>query len=327
MTTCPPTAPLEQGHPAHDPRAFRRSLGQFATGVTVMTTAHGGQLFGMSVNSFAALSLDPALVLWSIRKESTSLAAFREAGHYAVNILAEDQVDLSNLFAKPGDDRFAQVPWAPGRFGAPLLHGAICTFECQLDQVIDGGDHFILVGRVEHYACYRGKPLLFAQGRYSVTEELPPAARGDTPSNQPVTDTAWLEDATMLRQLHFASHLMSARFDRVRQQTGDSIAEFRVYGWLRSHTMHESALRQWLYLGEAELQDALAALQERGHLTRAADGALSLTPAGKAHSERNAGCVKQFEEQLFAGVSAADLQAARRVLRTMVGRAQADATP
>jgi flavin reductase (DIM6/NTAB) family NADH-FMN oxidoreductase RutF len=327
MTTIrPPSEPTEQGHPGDDPRAFRRSLGQFATGVTVMTTSHEGCLYGMAVNSFAALSLDPALVLWSIRKESTSLAAFKNAGHYAVNILAEDQVDLSNLFAKPGDDRFAKAPWSPGRFGAPLLEGVICTFECQLDQVIDGGDHYILVGRVEHYRCYRGKPLLFVQGRYGVTEELPPAPSAELPSPIPATDTAWLEDATMLRQLHLASHLMSSRFDRVRQQTGDSVAEFRIYGWLRSHSLQESMLRQWLYLGENEMQDALASLQSRGHLTREADGSLSLTASGQAHSVRNAECVQQFERHLFSDVSSDDLQAARRVLRAMVIRAQDDAS-
>lgn len=321
MPTHTLTTATERGHPKDDPRAFRRSLGQFATGVTVMTTAHQGQQFGMSVNSFAALSLDPALVLWSIRKESTSLAAFRASGHYAVNILAEDQADVSNLFAKPGDARFSTVPWTPGRFGAPLLDGVICTFECQLHQVIDGGDHDILVGRVEEYACYSGKPLLFAQGRYSATEELPPAPLCET-----VTGAAWLKDATMLRQLHFASHLMSSRFDRARQQTGDSVAEFRIYGWLRSEPMLQSALCQWLYLGDSEMQDALTQLQERGHLTRASDGRLSLTPAGQRHSERNADSVHQFESQMFSDVSPADLQVARRVLRSLVSRAQDDVT-
>lgn len=316
--------PLESGHPSTDFKAFRRSLGQFATGVTVMTTHYQGQNFGMSVNSFAALSLDPALVLWSIRKESTSLEAFRSAGHYAVNILAEDQVDVSNLFAKPGDDRFDKVTWSAGRLGAPLLQGVICTFECQLHEVIDGGDHYILVGHVEHYATYPGKPLLFTQGRYSVTEELTPSNPAAIQDQGGSDEVDWLKDATMLRQLHFSSQLMSSRFENLRAQSGDTVAEFRVYGWLRSQTLPASQLREWLYLGDNEWQDALAELEQRGHLLRQPDGMLSLTPEGIAHSERNAQYVQQFEAHLFSDVTPEEMQITRRVLRKMAHRAKLD---
>jgi flavin reductase (DIM6/NTAB) family NADH-FMN oxidoreductase RutF len=320
MTASPtPPTPLEQGHPADDPRAFRRSLGQFATGVTVMTTAHDGQLLGMSVNSFAALSLDPPLVLWSIRKESQSLPLFQQAGHYAVNVLAESQVDLSNLFAKHSEDRFAKVDWSTGRLGAPLLHGAICTLECRLEQLVDGGDHFILIGRVEHYAVHAGKPLLFAQGRYGLSTDMPPPAAAE---DKPATGAPWLEQATLLRKFHFASHLMSARFDQIRAQTGYSVAEFRVYGWLRSHAMPEAEVRKRIYVGDAELQDAIAAMQARGHLLRGADGVLALTAEGKAQSDRNAEHVKAFEQQMFDGVAPADLDATRRVLRCVIDRAE-----
>lgn len=320
MTACQTLpAPLEQGHPADDPRAFRRSLGQFATGVTVITTAYDGHLLGMSVNSFAALSLDPPLVLWSIRKESQSLATFREAGHYAVNVLSESQVDLSNLFAKNTADRFTKVGWSLGRLGAPLLHGAICTLECQLEQVVEGGDHFIMIGRVEHYAVHAGKPLLFTQGRYGLAAEMPPQP---TPDDRPSCGPQWLQEASLLRHFHVASRLLATGFDQVRAEAGFSVAEFRVYGWLRSRAMPEALLRKHIYVGEAELADAISAMQARGHLLRSGDGQLELTAAGKAASDAVAAHVSGYEKDAFQGVAAADLEATRRVLRSVIDRAE-----
>lgn len=311
-------APKEQGHPSEDLRAFRRSLGQFATGVTVMTTLHGTKQVGMSVNSFAALSLDPPLVLWSIRKESQSLCAFREAGHYAVNILGERQVELSNLFAKSDDNRFSKVRWSEGRFGAPLLDGVIGTLECKLDQLIDGGDHYVLVGRVEHYAIYPGKPLLFSQGQYGVTAELASPTSPECSSGKSVDSPYWLQEATLLRKLHLASRLMSSRFDEVRALTGLSVAAFRVYGWLRLYGMSEADLRKRLFVGDNELQEALTCMQKCGHLLRDNDGILSLTPEGKIQSDRNAEHVHAFESRLFDGLASEDIRATHRTLSYMI---------
>ena len=303
---------LEQGDPAQDPKAFRHCLGQFATGVTVMTTRCGEQLAGMAVNSFAALSLDPPLVLWSIRKASSSLAQFRDGGHYAVNILAQEQVDIANAFGKPGADKFAQVAWAPGRLGAPLLDGAICTLECTLDSVLEGGDHLILVGRVQHYTRRSGKPLLFVQGRYGLAEDMPPAS---APTGVACTRSA--PATSLLRQFHYVSHLMSSRFDMRRQHLGMSVGEFRSYGWLMSRPMAEAELRDCLYLGENEFQEALATMRGRGHLVTDAQGRLQLTPAGLSHAQANADSVHRYEAQLLAGVSRDDLAATLRVIQAL----------
>jgi flavin reductase (DIM6/NTAB) family NADH-FMN oxidoreductase RutF len=101
-----------------DPRAFRRALGNFATGVTVVTAADAsGRKVGVTANSFNSVSLDPPLVLWSIDKRSSSHGVFEEASHFAVNVLAADQIDLSNNFARPRDDRFAEIAYEPGRAG------------------------------------------------------------------------------------------------------------------------------------------------------------------------------------------------------------------
>ncbi|MNF94827.1 p-hydroxyphenylacetate 3-hydroxylase, reductase component [compost metagenome] len=111
----------DQQDAGFDPRAFRRALGNFATGVTIMTAAVGGRKVGVTANSFNSVSLEPALILWSIDKRSTSYEVFNDASHFAVNILAADQIDLSNQFARPKDDKFAGIECEEGAGGAPLF--------------------------------------------------------------------------------------------------------------------------------------------------------------------------------------------------------------
>lgn len=166
-------AAIEHGEPHADARAFRRCLGQFATGVAVMTAQHDGQLAGIVVNSFASLSLDPPLILWSIRRESASLPLFCQAGRFAVNVLSADQLAVSNRFAAARNDKFSGIAWTPGRHGAPLLAGCLAHLECLIEQTLDGGDHLLIVGRVKRYARFGGEPLLFAQGHYAVAQEHP----------------------------------------------------------------------------------------------------------------------------------------------------------
>lgn len=151
-----------------DSRAFRRALGNFATGVTVITASDAaGRKVGVTANSFNSVSLDPPLVLWSIDKRSRSHAVFEAAGHFAVNVLAVDQVELSNTFARPGDDRFAGIEHESGEGGAPLLPGCSARFRCEKFQQIDGGDHWILIGRVLAFDDLGRSPLLYHQGGYS----------------------------------------------------------------------------------------------------------------------------------------------------------------
>ncbi len=121
-----------------DTRAFRRALGNFATGVTVVTAATAnGRKVGVTANSFNSVSLDPPLVLWSIDKRSNSHEVFEEASHFAVNVLAADQIDLSNNFARPKDDRFAEIEYQPGEGGSPVF--ADCAAALPLRKIPAGG--------------------------------------------------------------------------------------------------------------------------------------------------------------------------------------------
>ncbi len=151
-----------------DSREFRNALGRFPTGVCVITANPAGyEPFGMTVNSFASVSLDPALVLWSLQNDSECFAAFEKADKYAVNILAADQMALSNLYAKKGDHALDKAHYTMGRHGTPLIRGALTSFECDIWARYEGGDHTILVGKVEHMQNNAAdNPLLFFSGKY-----------------------------------------------------------------------------------------------------------------------------------------------------------------
>ena len=152
---------------AQQSRALRDTLGQFATGVTVVTTRDAaGQPVGMTVNSFNSVSLDPALVLWSIDKQSLGYKAFTGREHFAVHVLKADQQHISNLFAGRGADKFGQVHWHAGPNDIPQLDDCAAYFHCRLAQCIDGGDHTILLGEVLEFTANGGEPLLFHRGRY-----------------------------------------------------------------------------------------------------------------------------------------------------------------
>ncbi|MDQ4060038.1 MAG: flavin reductase family protein [Pseudomonadota bacterium] len=150
-----------------DHRQLRHALGRFATGVTVVTTrTPGGKLEGLTANSFSAVSLDPPLVLWSLRLNAPSLPSFQESGCFAVNILAAEQCHLARNFATPNKDKFENVAYVPGIGGCPLLTGSLASFECSVETTVMGGDHIIFIGRV-HRAAYRdGEPLIFSAGNY-----------------------------------------------------------------------------------------------------------------------------------------------------------------
>jgi flavin reductase (DIM6/NTAB) family NADH-FMN oxidoreductase RutF len=149
-------------------RDFRLALGSFATGVTVVTArAADGRLAGLTANSFASVSLDPPLVLWSLSRRAPSLGILLAATHFAIHVLAEEQHHLSVRFATAGADKYAGLDVAEGLGGAPLLSGAAAVFECRRRETHDGGDHVIFLAEVERYTHAERPPLLFHRGRYA----------------------------------------------------------------------------------------------------------------------------------------------------------------
>ena len=165
-----PASPAAAGEEGFDTARYRQALGTFATGITVVTTrAPDGTLAGVTCNSFNSLSLSPPLVLWSLRKDSRSLPAFQDAGHFAVNVLAHDQEAVSRTFASRAENRFAQVDHRPGVAGLPLIEGAVSRFQCRLRQEVDGGDHVLFIGEVLDFAHEPRPALVFHEGAYKTT--------------------------------------------------------------------------------------------------------------------------------------------------------------
>lgn len=158
-----------------DHRVLRAALGRFATGVTIITTrTPEDKLEGLTANSFSAVSLDPPLVLWCLKRNAPSLPSFLGSGYFAVNVLAVAQGELAHRFATPHRDKFAGVAHVPGLGGSPLFPDTLAAFECSTESTIDGGDHVIFLGRV-HRACQRdGEPLIFSAGRYGTHSALAP---------------------------------------------------------------------------------------------------------------------------------------------------------
>lgn len=148
-----------------DQRELRDALGCFATGVTVVTTMGPRGPLGMTVNSFASVSLDPPLVLWSPARRSARFPAFEAAAHFAIHVLAEDQRAIADRFARAGED-FERLAWTRGLGDAPLLEGCAARLECAHAAGHDGGDHLIVVGEVKRMVCGDATPLLFHRGRY-----------------------------------------------------------------------------------------------------------------------------------------------------------------
>jgi flavin reductase (DIM6/NTAB) family NADH-FMN oxidoreductase RutF len=162
-----PANELASDNSAIDPRDFRNALGTFATGVTIITAVTpDGKPYGLTCNSFASVSLNPPLVLWSLGMFSNGLSVFQNASHFTVNVLGASQQDLSNRFSKSSEDKFAGVEWTPGLGKAPVLANCVATFQCRAANRYYGGDHIIFLGAVEAYAYNRQEPLLFARGGY-----------------------------------------------------------------------------------------------------------------------------------------------------------------
>ncbi|MDP2004828.1 MAG: flavin reductase family protein [Rubrivivax sp.] len=150
-----------------DPRRLRTALGRFTTGITIVSCVdEAGGYVGLTVNSFNSVSLDPPLVLWSLRRESPNLAAFEAAPRFAVNVLTEAQIGLSRRFASAHAHRFAEGDWTLGAHGTPLLKDGAATFECEFHARHDAGDHRLYIGRVLAFSENASTPLLYRSGHY-----------------------------------------------------------------------------------------------------------------------------------------------------------------
>ena len=214
-------------------RAYRDALGNFATGVTVVTARDpGGFHVGITANSFNSVSLDPPLVLWSLDRRSLSLPSFQSADYFVINVLAADQVALSRRFARRADGgKFERVSFIEARGGAPVLDGCAAHFLCRKSFTHDGGDHLIFVGEVLEYKDHGRPALMFYRGRYAVPDQAPELQRN---AGSRLTSTRFMDDYLDYLLSHAAA-CFQAQFESMLQVAGVGRDEWRILCTLGDH--------------------------------------------------------------------------------------------
>jgi flavin reductase (DIM6/NTAB) family NADH-FMN oxidoreductase RutF/DNA-binding MarR family transcriptional regulator len=310
---------LSEGNPAVDRRAFRQCLGQFATGVTIMTAEAAGQLGGVTANSFSSVSLEPPLVLWSISRASRSFHIFAEANRFAVNILGQDQIRLSQIFSSSEADKFAAVQWSIGKHGTPVLDGVNALLECERVAMHKGGDHVIIVARVLRFATFQGEPLIFAQGRYGIAESHPSLRSISEAAGEGSRDIA--NESSLMNLLFRTYHYVSSNFEDHRRAEGLTQAQVRVLAALYdSPGQTTENLARTIYLGKRDTEDALAELAERSFVIGSPDRTIRLSPAGRKCREAVLARAADFEEEQLAGLTEEEIVKAKRFLSLLISR-------
>lgn len=281
-------------------RALRRTLGQYATGVAVVTAHQAGHSFGMTINSFSAVSLDPPLVSWAIRRSSARLPHFVSAEHFAINVLAQDQVIVSKQFAT-GEATFEDGSWDAGAGGAPLLRGAIARIECVRECVYEGGDHQIILGRVVAHTTQDGRPLVFSQGRYAVTQEFaePAAAPGAACSSNAA---GWDSSVPLMPLLRRAHQRLSNSLEVHRRELDLTVISARVLSLLGERAVAAADLERGANTDALALGDALVELM-RQRCIESSGAAYVITEEGRHRRAALTGRARELYAACFSRYS------------------------
>jgi len=297
-------------------REFRDALGAFATGVTIATTKDpDGKPVGVTASSFNSVSIDPPLVLWSLAKSSLSRATFCDSGHFAVHVLAASQEDLSNRFARSGEDKFAGVDWHEGELGSPVFDQHAALFQCQTRHQYEGGDHIILVGEVINFEARDEAPLLFHGGSYAERRTRP---KGGGRESVDIEHGRFNDN--FLFYLISRAHFQTSRPIRSRLvELGSSMEEYLTLGLLSIESpLSRDAIAQLLsHSGHApapQLLDQMAG----NKLVRETDGKFELAEAGQNVFVETLAFGKALEADLADNFTAAELANTKQVLRRII---------
>ena len=303
-----------------DPVQFRRALGAFVTGVTIVTTrAANGTDIGVTANSFNSVSLDPPMVLWSLARTAVSWPAFTQATAFAVHVLAVHQEELSSRFARRGEDKFSGLTMERGADGVPLLMGCSARFECRSAFQYDGGDHMIFVGEVLSFTHSEERPLAFHGGHYAVT------TRRSCPSVADATvadDGSFSEDflGYLLGRAHYQFY---ARIRPHLARYGLSEAEHCVLGVLVNGEGRSTAEVDALVncTGWRVTPAIVQTLSARG-LVRSSDGSdgfrLWLTPLGRQLIIELMAIAKATEADAQMHFNDEEIRALKQLLKNLI---------
>lgn len=301
-----------------DTRAFRRALGNFATGVTVITARDAsGRQVGVTANSFNSVSLDPPLVLWSIDKRSSSHEVFDAASHFAVNVLAADQIELSNNFARPKDDRFAGISYEAGVGGAPVFEDCSARFHCEKYQQLDGGDHWILVGKVLAFDDLGRAPLLYHQGAYSMV--LPHTRMTKREEGQPPSSNF---QGRLSHNLYYlmtqALRAYQASYQPRQLSTGLRTSEARMLMVLENDAgLNLADLQREVAMPAREIEEAVGNLKRKG-LVEGAGECVRLTMKGVDETEALWAIAGEQQEKVFGQFTHQQVETFKEVLKAVI---------
>ncbi len=251
-----------------DAKDFRRALSQFATGVTVITTRdESGQAVGVTASSFNSVSIDPPLILWSIDKKANSLQAFKQADHFSVNVLSNNQAAISNNFASRGIDKFNNAQHYDGIEGCPLLEGCIAQFECERWAIYEGGDHLILIGQVIDYRYNdHHEPLIFAQGGYASPIPLPSADTSTTKKKDHNSDGFISEYLLYLLRKSLQS-FSTKLYSSLKLNCDTPPEEWRIFATMVTQQIIEiKDLAKMVMQPEITLREIVSLMINKGHL-------------------------------------------------------------
>jgi flavin reductase (DIM6/NTAB) family NADH-FMN oxidoreductase RutF/DNA-binding MarR family transcriptional regulator len=315
-TSTSPVGSASEKASSFDTKLFRDALGQFATGVTVVTAADGlGGFVGTTASSFNSVSMNPPLILWSIDNGARSLPAYEQARHFVVNVLAADQVQVSNHFARQQEDKFGAVEFDLNQQSAPVLRGCSAWFHCETRYMYEGGDHTIIVGEVQQFESSGRDGLLFHQGRYSVSDAHPVVATHNEPK-------ATGQESFAANYLHYLAgrcfHQLMNKLDQMLDSLDISQNEYRVLASFSGlQTTDRDTLLHYTLLTEETLQPVMSGLQEKGLLKPAGSG-FGLSAAGQDLLVQLMAIAKSNEADMLGTFSQQQAQQFKQMLKQAI---------
>jgi len=284
-----------------DTQTMRNALSQFATGVTIVCTRDAsGTPIGMTASSFNSVSMEPPLILWSVTKTAHSAQTFHDAKKFSVHVLSAEQTDLSNKFARSGQDKFAGVSYTTDENGVPQLDGALVRFDCTTWAVYEGGDHWIIVGHVDALTHETGDGLVFCNGSYATARTIQPPkdnTASDSAKDSPVEDL-------LIYHLSRAYRQLSDGFHDVVRENGVSVPQWRILASLQgqvSRTLEELSART--FIQEPALIEMAEAMQGKGLCQISTqDGAMVVTGTTLGHERTQTlfTLAREMEEKALA---------------------------
>lgn len=302
-----------------DKKHFRRALGQFPTGITIITACDKtGRLAGMTANSFHSVSLNPPLIAWCIDKSSYGMPIYEQAEHFAVNILGKDQTELSLHFASRQEDKFADINYHKGAGGSPLLENCAAQFECKTSQMIDAGDHVVMMGEVLDYRYDEMiTPLVFSRGAFAATMQHP----SSLPHNQAHAEPNEFLSNYLLYLLNIAFTNYTAQlYPRLAEHASVTPEEWRVLTSLNMNApVKASAIARLVMQPDVEFKETIQFLVDKGWVDfDPAQDQLALTQTGRELTEKLIALARAHEAELLDNFSQTEITQLKEGLKTII---------